>query len=127
MRSGGPIRTAEGAFNWEACRGQVLFIGLNKPPYTEALNTGFITGFSSCGGLDFDENRSSQINSPQAMEFTRLWIKTIKDFGPPDWPNITWYYGKQKFLSGEYGMYPGCDFFAVLESRASAAFPRNGP
>jgi hypothetical protein len=45
--------------------------------------------------------------------FTRLWVKTIKDFGPPDWPNITWYDGKQKFSSGEFGFYPDCDFFAA--------------
>ncbi len=77
------------------------------------INTGFITGFSSYGCVDFDEDMRCRINSPQAVEFTRLWIKTIKDFGPSDWPNITWYDGKQKFSSGEFGMYPDCDFFAA--------------
>jgi len=100
------------------------------------INTGFITGFSSCGGVDFDDKMSCRINSPRAVEFTRLWIKTIKDFGPPDWPNITWYDGKQKFSSGEYGMYPDCDFFAAsyenpissnAAGRVGYALPPAGP
>jgi multiple sugar transport system substrate-binding protein len=77
------------------------------------INTGFLTGYASCGCEDFDEHMKCQINSPRAVEFTKLWIKTIRDFGPPDWPNITWYDGKQKFSSGAYGMYPDCDFFAA--------------
>jgi multiple sugar transport system substrate-binding protein len=100
------------------------------------INTGFITGFSSYGCVDFDEDMKCRINSPRAVEFTRLWIKTIKDFGPSDWPNITWYDGKQKFSSGEFGMYPDCDFFAAsyenpakssVVGRVAYALPPAGP
>ncbi len=100
------------------------------------INTGFITGLSSYGGVDFDEAMKCRINAPEAVEFTELWIKTIKDFGPPDWPNITWYDGKQKFSSGEFGMYPDCDFFAAsyedpakssVVGRVAYALPPAGP
>ncbi|MEN6311994.1 MAG: sugar ABC transporter substrate-binding protein [Acidobacteriota bacterium] len=100
------------------------------------INTGFMTGFSSYGCVDFDENMKCRINSPKAVAFTKLWIKTIKDFGPPDWPNMTWYDGKQKFSSGDYGMYPDCDFFAAsyenpagssVVGRVGYALPPAGP
>jgi multiple sugar transport system substrate-binding protein len=100
------------------------------------INTGFLTGLSSYGGVDFDGDMRCRINSPEAVEFTKVWIKTIKDFGPPDWPNITWYDGKQKFSSGEFGMYPDCDFFAAsyedperssVVGRICYALPPAGP
>jgi len=94
----------------KAGRFGIISRGLGTWP---TINTGFITGFSSSGCTDFDENMKCRINSTEAVEFTKIWIDTIKDFGPPDWPNITWYDAKQKFSSGEYGIYPDCDFFAA--------------
>ncbi|MEN6560792.1 MAG: sugar ABC transporter substrate-binding protein [Acidobacteriota bacterium] len=77
------------------------------------INTGFLTGYASYGCVDFDESGKCRINAPRAVEFSRLWIKAIKESGPPDWPNTTWYDGKQKFCAGTFGMYPDCDFFAA--------------
>jgi len=52
------------------------------------------------------------INQPPLVEATQLWVDMIKEAGPPGWTSITWYDGKELFASGQYGMYPDCDFFA---------------
>ena len=49
------IRTPQGAFNWEACKGQSLFISLNKHPYTEALILE-IPEFERLTGIKVDYN-----------------------------------------------------------------------
>jgi len=52
------------------------------------------------------------INQPGIVEATDLWVDMIKQAGPPGWTSVTWYDGKELFASGQYGMYPDCDFFA---------------
>jgi multiple sugar transport system substrate-binding protein len=76
------------------------------------ISTGFISGFASYGCRDFDAQMKCRINTPQAVEFTSLWMKTIKDCGPLTWSNNTWYDAKEQFESGRYGMILDCDFFA---------------
>ena len=49
------FRTSQGAFNWEACKGQSLFISLNKHPYTEAL-IHEIPEFERLTGIKVDYN-----------------------------------------------------------------------
>ena len=76
------------------------------------IATGYITGFASYGCRDFDDQMNSMINSPAAVEFTNLWVKTIKEFGPLAWSNNSWYDAKEQFESGSYGMFLDADFFA---------------
>ncbi len=77
------------------------------------VTTGFLTGFASYGCRDFDDQMNCTINTPEAVEFTKLWIKTIKECGPLTWSSNSWYDTKEQFESGNYGMLLGVDFFAV--------------
>ena len=36
----------------------------------------------------------------------------IRESGPANWANMTWYDGMETFAAGLAGMYPDCDFFA---------------
>ena len=69
------------------------------------VNPGYFTAFSSYGGKDFDENKKCVINSPQGVEITDLFIRTLKEGGPPGWPSYTWYEGKEGFLAGNFAMW----------------------
>lgn len=60
-----------------------------------------------------DGKIKSVINQPSLVEATDIWVSMIKEAGPPGWTSITWYDGKELFASGQYGMYPDCDFFAA--------------
>ena len=66
---------------------------------------GYGSAFASYGGRDFDANLHCTINSPQGIAITDLFIRTLKEGGPPGWPSYTWYEGKEGFLSGKFAMY----------------------
>ncbi|MCK5347666.1 MAG: sugar ABC transporter substrate-binding protein, partial [Candidatus Heimdallarchaeota archaeon] len=73
------------------------------------ITTGYMTSFYSYGARDFDENFRCVINSPKGIEITELFIKILKDCGPPGWPGYTWYEGKEGFLSGKFAMWYDCN------------------
>jgi multiple sugar transport system substrate-binding protein len=54
------------------------------------IHPGYLTGFATFGGRDFDENMKCSINSPEGVEFTDMWVKMVKDSGPPGWTVQTW-------------------------------------
>ncbi len=76
------------------------------------IATGFISGFASYGCRDFDGQMNCLINTTEAVEFTKLWVKTIKECGPLTWTSNTWYDAKEQFESGRYGLIMDADFFA---------------
>lgn len=76
------------------------------------ISTGFISGFASYGCRDFDAKMNPMINTSEAVEFTKLWVETIKACGPLTWTSNTWYDAKEQFESGRYGMILDADFFA---------------
>ena len=67
--------------------------------------TGYSTSFYSYGARDFDENFKCVINSKRGIEITDLFIRTLKEGGPPGWLSYTWYEGKEGFLSGKFAMW----------------------
>lgn len=100
------------------------------------IATGFISAFASYGCRDFDADLNCMINSPQAVEMTSLWVKTIKEYGPLNWSSNSWYDAKEQFESGRYGMIMDADFFAIgyenplkshVAGRIGYALPPAGP
>lgn len=69
------------------------------------IHPGYSTAFYTYGASDFDSNLKCTINSPQAIEITDLFIRILKEAGPPGWPSYTWYEGKEGFLSGKFAMW----------------------
>ncbi|MCL6548823.1 MAG: sugar ABC transporter substrate-binding protein, partial [Alicyclobacillus sp.] len=69
-----------------------------------SINGGYYTGFASNGGVDFKGNLKPAMNSPQAVAFTKLYVDTIKKYGPPNWTNIMWYDMLQQFANGNAAM-----------------------
>ena len=97
--------------------------------------TGYYTEFSSYGGKDF-VNGKPAMASKQGIYLTNLWVKTIKDFGPPDWPTYDWYDVKDAMASGKIAMTIDCDFFAAeyadpshssVVGKVDYALPPHGP
>ena len=99
------------------------------------FSTGYYTEFSSYGGKDF-VNGKPAMASKQGIYLTNLWVKTIKDFGPPDWPTYDWYDVKDAMASGKIAMTIDCDFFAAeyadpshssVVGKVGYALPPHGP
>jgi multiple sugar transport system substrate-binding protein len=69
------------------------------------IHPGYMTAFASWGARDFDESMHCVIDSPQGIQITDLFIRTLREGGPPGWPGYTWYEGKEGFLSGRFAMW----------------------
>jgi multiple sugar transport system substrate-binding protein len=69
------------------------------------IHPGYMTALASWGARDFDEAMHCAIGSPQSIEITDLFMRTLKEAGPPGWPSYTWYEGKEAFLSGRLAMW----------------------
>ena len=53
------------------------------------MHPGFMSAFHSYGASDFDKNLRPTMNSPQAVEFTDLFIKILQELGPEGtWTNF---------------------------------------
>jgi len=69
------------------------------------IHPGYSSAFYTYGARDFDANLNCVIDSPEGIEITDLFIRTLKEAGPPGWPSYTWYEGKEGFLSGKFAMW----------------------
>ncbi|MCK4965694.1 sugar ABC transporter substrate-binding protein [bacterium] len=81
-------------------------------PSWTTINTGYLSAFDSYGAHDFDENFNCTINNASAVEITDIFMKTLRECGPPGWPGYTWYEGKEGFLSGHFAMWFDCNHHA---------------
>ncbi len=100
------------------------------------VHSGYFTGFNSWGQKDLTSDLHAAIDTPKAIEFTKIWVKALQDAGPPGWPTYTWYDAKQSFAAGRFYMYNDCDFFAAsyedpkkseIAGKVGYALPPAGP
>lgn len=85
-------------------------------PNTPTIATGYISGLKSYTDgkwAEVDENMNSRLEDPRVIKFTELWLDMLRESGPANWANITWYDGMEGFAAGLAGMFPDCDFFAA--------------
>lgn len=52
------------------------------------------------------------MNQPSVVKFAEVYLKMMRESGPPGWTSIVWYDGMGLFATGNYGFYTDCDFFA---------------
>ena len=84
-------------------------------PNFPTLATGYLTGIKSYTDgqwAELDEKMYAQFHDPRAVKFSKLWTDMLRESGPANWANMTWYDGMETFAAGLAGMYPDCDFFA---------------
>ncbi|BER91478.1 extracellular solute-binding protein [Atrimonas thermophila] len=100
------------------------------------VHSGYFTAFLSYGQKDLTPDLYAAINTPEAIEITKIWIDILKKAGPPGWPNYTWYDAKQSFAAGRFYEITDCDFFAatyenpnqsVVAGKVGYALPPKGP
>ncbi|PKM83084.1 MAG: sugar ABC transporter substrate-binding protein [Firmicutes bacterium HGW-Firmicutes-14] len=68
------------------------------------IHPGFLTGYQSYGAKDFDSNLNPAMNSPEAVAMVEDWIKMVKEVGPPQWTNTTWYEVTNSLGGGQSAM-----------------------
>jgi multiple sugar transport system substrate-binding protein len=80
------------------------------------IATGYLSGVKSYTDgkwAELDEKMNAQFTDPRVVKFSQIWIDMIRESGPANWANMTWYDGMETFAAGQAGMYPDCDFFAA--------------
>ena len=55
------------------------------------IHPGFMTAYTSAGGIDYDDNMKPMMNNDIGVRFADKWIEMVKEVGPPEWTNYTWY------------------------------------
>jgi multiple sugar transport system substrate-binding protein len=85
-----------------------------------ALSGPFYGGLFSYGGLDFNDDLTPAMNNPQSVAFQKLYMDTLKKYGPSEWPSMMWPDVQQGFTTGQYGMVVDVgDFIPVYEGEGS--------
>ena len=85
-------------------------------PNFPTIATGYLSGIKSYTDgkwSELDEKLNAQFQDPRAVKFSQIWTDMLRESGPADWANLTWYDGMERFAAGQAGMYPDCDFFAA--------------
>jgi multiple sugar transport system substrate-binding protein len=80
------------------------------------IASGYLSGVKSYTDgkwAELDENMKAQFSDPRVVKFSKIWTDMMRESGPANWPNMTWYEGMETFAAGLAGMYPDCDFFAA--------------
>ena len=79
-----------------------------------------MSGMVSYCATDFHDDLTSAVADPEAVEFQKLYLDTIKETGSPEWPNMIWFDVQQGFTTGQYAMVSDVgDFIPVFEGESS--------
>ncbi|WP_293910518.1 sugar ABC transporter substrate-binding protein [Deinococcus sp.] len=85
------------------------------------IHPGYMTAFNAAGNRDFvvqGNKLVSGLDTPAAIAFTKTWADMIRDGGPPNWQNYTWYQASTDLGAGKAAMMFDAD---------NAAFTQNVP
>jgi multiple sugar transport system substrate-binding protein len=88
------------------------------------IHPDYESGLMSWGGQDFSiENGklNCELNSPQAIAFTQLWAKMVKDAGPPGWTTYDWNNVCDDLGAGKAAMIYDADIAAFFENQQGAS------
>ena len=63
-------------------------------PNFPTLATGYLTGIKSYTDgkwAELDEKMYAQFHDPRAVKFSKMWTDMLRESGPANWANMTWY------------------------------------
>lgn len=88
------------------------------------IHPGYMTAFSNYGARDFAIKKQglvSQLGSPEAIEVTQKYTDLIKQSGPANWQDYTWYQVAKDIGSGKAAMALDADIIGYFQSRDKQA------
>jgi len=85
-------------------------------PSVSTVATGFISGIKSYTDgkwNELDDKLNPTFHDPRSVKFTQMWVDMMRESGPANWANMTWYDAMESFAAGQAGMIVDADFFAA--------------
>ena len=101
----------------------VYGIGVRGSRSWATIHPGYLSGLVNYGGGDFAVENGKlvpRMNSPEAKEFTRLWIDMIQRAGPRNWTTYTWYEVGNDLGAGASGMIFDADILGYFQNSGTA-------
>lgn len=98
----------------------VYGVGVRGTRNWATIHPGYLSGLVNYGGSDFTVaygGLRSAMNSPQAKQFTALWIDMIRRAGPADWPAYDWYRVGNDLGTGASAMIYDADIVGFFQAR----------
>jgi len=83
------------------------------------IHPGYLSSFTSYGARDFDSHLKSTVNSSAAVDMTYQWVKMVKNGGPQNWSQYTWYDCGSDLGAGKAAMMYDADLIANAQATGS--------
>jgi multiple sugar transport system substrate-binding protein len=88
------------------------------------IHPGYMTAYSMAGARDFQAENGrlvSRVNSPQAVEITEKFARLVREAGPKDWTNYTWYQVSTDLGAGKAAMAYDADILGFFQNVEGAS------
>lgn len=85
------------------------------------IHPGFLSAFNGYGAKDYDPFPSASMNSPKAVEMTKLWVDMVKNYGPTAWTSYIWYEVGNDLGQGRACMIYDADILGYFQNQPGAS------
>jgi len=97
--------------------GKAYGIGVRGSRSWATIHAGFLSAYTNFGNRDF-ENKGGKLipamNTPDSKKFHKQWIDMIRNGGPKNWTNYTWYEVGNDLGSGKSAMIYDADILGYF-------------
>ena len=84
------------------------------------IHPGFLSAYNGYGAKDYDPFPKPAMNSPQAVEFTKMWVDMVKNYGPTAWTSYIWYEVGSDLGQGRACMIYDADILGYFQNQEGA-------
>ncbi len=116
------VETAKQLNNWNGPGSYGVAVRGTKSWAT--IHPGYMTLFSNAGAKDFEMRNgklNSVVNSEKAVDITRQFADMVREAGPHDWTDYTWYQVSKDLGDGKAAMALDADIIGFFQNVAGAS------
>lgn len=84
------------------------------------IHPGFLSAFNGYGAKDYDPFPKPAMNSPKAVEMTKMWVDMVKQYGPTAWTSYIWYEVGSDLGQGRACMIYDADILGYFQNQEGA-------
>jgi multiple sugar transport system substrate-binding protein len=85
------------------------------------IHPGFLSCYNGYGAKDYDPFPKPAMNSPKAVEMTKLWMEMVKKYGPKAWTSYIWYEVGNDLGQGRACMIYDADILGYFQDQPGAS------
>lgn len=85
------------------------------------IHPGFLSCYNGYGLKDYDPFPKPAMNSPKAVEMTKLWVDMVKNYGPTAWTSYIWYEVGNDLGQGRACMIYDADILGYFQNQTGAS------